>query len=121
MSEPKWTPGPWFVGKPFKDRNNTITPILHRKPPCGSCGTSSGDWLVAWLFKNSLPKEQLGPNARLIIAAPDLYDALDKLAHEAQGFLAMANRESHGNTNIQVLAERIKTAMECCAKARGEA
>lgn len=84
--------GPWTVGKPFKSIRveNTVTPIEYKAEPCGSCGVSSGTWLVAWLFKNALPKGMVKPIAHLIAAAPDLYSALcdgepsvrDKIAEE---------------------------------------
>lgn len=60
-------------------------------------------------------------NAHLIAEAPALYESLSKLANEAKGFLAHADRETHGNTNIQVMRLRIKEAFDALAKARGEA
>lgn len=37
-----------------------------------------------------------------------LRTALNRLANEAAGFLQMADRETHGNTNMRVLEERIQ-------------
>ena len=59
------------------------------------------------------------PNAYLIAAAPALLDALTKLANEAQGFLAMADRDIHGHTNFSVLQERIDRARQAIAQAEG--
>lgn len=42
------------------------------------------------------------------------------LAREAQGFLSMADRQSHGNTNIQVMTIKIKKAFEACSAAPGK-
>lgn len=54
---------------------------------------------------------------RMAASAPELINSLRRIANEAQGFLAMADREAHGNTNIQVLALRIKEAFEAISKA----
>ena len=77
MSEPKFTKGPWRVGKPFHNTTSRqdVTPIYWDTPPCGECGRSDGEWLVAWTFPNSLKKPQYKFNAQLIAAAPDLLAA----------------------------------------------
>lgn len=41
-----------------------------------------------------------------------LLAALRSLANEASGFLAMANAERHGATNIRLLADRINQARD---------
>jgi hypothetical protein len=81
MSEPKFTKGPWRVGKPFHNTTSRqdVTPIYWDTPPCGECGRSDGEWLVAWTFPNSLKKPQYKFNAQLIAAAPDLYEALNEV------------------------------------------
>jgi hypothetical protein len=80
MSEPKFTKGPWRVGKPFfqSTSKQNVTPILWSTPSCGECGKSDGEWLVAWTFPNSLKKPQYKFNAQLIAAAPDLCEAVRK-------------------------------------------
>jgi len=105
--ETKWTPGPWRYDVQDGEVN----------------GRPDASVLVTDLDVSSSvdDDDERDANGRLIAAAPDLYEALRTLAHEAHGFLAMADRETHGNTNIQVLSMRIKEALECCAKARGEA
>jgi hypothetical protein len=58
MSERKWTPGPWFVGKDLSIGPNGqgVSVIV------AACDYDHAD-----------------ANAHLIAAAPDLYDALDNL------------------------------------------
>lgn len=53
----------------------------------------------------------------LISRVKELEDALHKLEREAAGFLSMADKESHGYTNMQVLQHWIDNA---CKTLRGE-
>ena len=64
MSAPKWTPGPWGVGVP---NDKTYADI----------GIHSSEWVIADMCKDvcKLTVNQRA-NARLIAAAPDLYEAL---------------------------------------------
>lgn len=48
-----------------------------------------------------------------------LLAALQSLANEASGFLAMAHRTTHGNTNIAVLQHHIDNARAALAQAEG--
>ena len=80
MSETKHTPGPWKVGNKFNHLNNTVIPIEYHATACNSCGKSDGTYLVAWLFRNALPKAEHLPNAHLIAAAPDLLASLKRCA-----------------------------------------
>jgi|SRR6266571_6408483 len=53
----------------------------------------------------------------LRVERSELLLALRSLANEARGFVAFAEREAHGNTNIAVLRDRINHAETAIAKA----
>lgn len=90
MSEAKqWTPGPWHA----HDRG--IGWEVHNVD-----GRINDEYREC--FREA--------DARLIAAAPALYDVLESLANGASGFLAFADPATHGNTNIAVLRERIEQA-----------
>jgi uncharacterized coiled-coil DUF342 family protein len=57
-----------------------------------------------------------GQLARAEAREKELREALRKLANEASGFMSMAVREVHGNTNIRVLELRITEARELLGK-----
>lgn len=65
MTAPKFTPGPWRVG---------------RKP--GPIVYDEGGAQIANLVVPMLPDEEHRANARLIAAAPDLYAALEAQVEE---------------------------------------
>jgi hypothetical protein len=119
MSEPKFTKGPWRVGKPFHNTpsRQDVTPIYWDTPPCGECGRSYGEWLVAWTFPNSLKKPQYKFNAHLIAAAPDMYVALEQLIDDEP-----CEYDHHGNCQTHNLGNPCGVAMaiKALAKARGE-
>ena len=85
--------------------------------------------VVAWVLESVLgweqkeagtspsPTEAMKADAALIAAAPALLAALKHLAKEAEGFCSMADRETHGNTNIAVLRERIWEAEDAIRRA----
>lgn len=50
-----------------------------------------------------------------------LVAALRSLINEASGFLAMADRDTHGNTNIAVLQHHIDNARAALEQAEGRA
>lgn len=52
--------------------------------------------------------------------APDLREALLKLANEASGFLALSDIERHGMTNSRILRDRIEEARAVIVKAGGK-
>lgn len=79
----KHTSGPWRIGKKFPNnslfpRHKDITPIYWDAPPCDSCGTSSGQYVIAHVFDGALPGQKVTAkaNAQLIAAAPDLAQVL---------------------------------------------
>lgn len=64
----------------------------------------------------------LNKSERLVARSQRLESALRQLASEAHGFLSMADREVHGNTNINVLRLRIDEARAALgAEPTGEA
>ncbi len=67
--------------------------------------------------------EESEANARLIAAAPDLVSALTALSHEMAGTLTafqMAMREAVGNTNYNILVDRVDRANAALSKAGSE-
>ncbi len=103
------TPGPWIVS-PLNGRDVGPVRAFHFE------GTD-----VQQLQSVAIVRERAesDANARLIAAAPELLEAIRKLANEASGFWAMANPDTHGHTNLTVLRERIDNAYAVIAKAEG--
>lgn len=65
--------------------------------------------------------EETDANARLIVAAPDLSDALKRLVSEVRGLLGISEMLRHdvGNTNVHVLEQRVAEAEAAIAKSEG--
>jgi hypothetical protein len=62
-------------------------------------------------------------NARLIAAAPELLEALQKLVNECKGIISLEGPEIRGlisNTNFAVWELRVKEAEAAIAKVKGE-
>lgn len=115
MSETKFTPGPWEVN-----------PKLYTGQDGGKHGyfeiaANRGMFWIARVLGFSAGEdiEQFKANARLIAAAPDMYEALKKLKSEAIGFLEYADQATHGVTNMRVLQHYIDNAITALAKADG--
>lgn len=100
MTEPKFTPGPWkFDGEESAYYDLPTLNILDK----------DGDIVagaVDYIDESSLP------NAHLIAAAPDLYNALENVMHEIQ---FLGDEEHYFGTT-----ERFDAARAALAKARGE-
>ena len=94
MTERKWTPGPWVV---VADDVKEGSPEEGAFVPFGGCGCCGSPWMTADGDKGRA-------EARLIAAAPDLYEALC----EALVYVP----EHHGP-----IMHKINAAL---AKARGE-
>jgi hypothetical protein len=90
---PKHTPGPWNIGgifNPLSDR--PICNVWGPTPP----GKQSGE-IVA--------KDCTLPNARLIAAAPRMYEALETLAR-------LGNEPLYGNSDGNVIARETLFAVD---------
>jgi len=103
MSETKFTPGPWH----WVDHGSFIN--IESKD-CSS---------ITSLFSYATPEIE-EPNAHLIAAAPDLYEALKKAAEVFRAYQSHheANRHTDKAERNKFYAEQIEAAL---AKARGEA
>jgi hypothetical protein len=122
----RFTPGPWRVSAD----DPTLFPsvIFHDRAPgsrpaqvCINEGADSEALRRGEYHGTTM--ETARATAHLIAAAPDLYDALSKLANEVAAICAIAEasiREAAGNTNYSVLWQRQAEATIALAKARGE-
>lgn len=115
MTEPKFTPGPWW---PVYSRHVDIWYVMTGRDDANAC--HYGDRLGATISSgigDHTEKRTSGnerENAHLIAAAPDLYEALK----ESVGFI-----ESIRSTRIEIVADRdriARLARAALAKARGE-
>jgi hypothetical protein len=104
MSEKKWTPGPWEVGPANMVDSNAVTAIAR----CG-CAFRSPQYSGTDF---ATPAHQEA-NARLISAAPDLYDALE----ECKRVLSDLQSTQLEGTRTRDAWEKARAAL---AKARGE-
>lgn len=102
----KFTPGPWAVYGDWGIEDSSGRLIAQYEPLCS--GIDLGN-----------TKESFA-NARLITAAPDLYEALDKLKSSYEA-LAHDYEYAVGAGDIHPLhAEHIQRCAAALAKARGE-
>ena len=102
----KWTPGPWRVAR--NKHNRAVAPwtgAIGIEAPEDEGGMLAIPSIVAWTTRGCP-----SANARLISAAPELYEALDRL-------LIVAYSEAYKSDD-----DRIAEAMAAAAlaKARGE-
>lgn len=104
MSETKWTPGPWswdaapdhnWDVQVWSSPNSRVCFVAHD----GEKGNRTGQ-----------------ANARLISAAPDMYEALDKFVEH---YVGMINSGDCGFWNPED-EDFVKAARAALAKARGE-
>ncbi len=101
MSETKFTPGPWCVGfesemitSEVTERNPGAIAIVASHPPFAFGGAIALTWEI--------------DNARLIAAAPDLYEALEAIMNDVEP------------TEFALASHIRKRAHVALAKARGE-
>lgn len=113
------TSGPWAItDRPDPDRAEPEFFNIES-------GTENDDgWIVARVWADA-PELSLraDANARLIAAAPDLLEALDRLTGEVRACWGMEAdaRAAFGNTNYTVVAERLDAALSAIAKATAPA
>jgi hypothetical protein len=81
VSRPNFTPGPWKVNtSTHHDSGKPWTIWTSRGPGCGAVAH-----LAPWCPPGtSREEEQKIADAHLISAAPDLYDALDRIVHNCR-------------------------------------
>lgn len=107
MSEAMHTPGPWEVVEvwsgPASERGLVYARIQGADGSVGFAG--------AYLSKQGKPDDECRANARLIAAAPELLEALEKLS-------ASANNPGVALAELRFTVKRITKA--AIAKARGQ-
>lgn len=111
MSEPKFTPGPWYIGTPPPNNEQTI-------------GTKDGMMVAVATTGVNMVGATLA-NANLIAAAPELYEALEECAIDLKGWiLGRYPEESLKYPSIKKDFELdisiVDKAFAALAKARGE-
>lgn len=111
MGEAKYTPGPWNVSKHWTNRRGKIKIT----DEAGRIDT------VCWVRAG---RKQSAPNADLIAAAPDLYEALEELAFATKAYRVA--HDTHGGDSIEsgrawdTLRFKESMTLAALAKARGE-
>ena len=103
-SEPKWTPGPW-------DFSMAKMPIDGEYDYCISAVVDGERYVISEAFGRVSEKQRPNAhaNARLIAAAPELYEALERLVADVADYDAW-ERPCHA----------VDTARAALKKARGE-
>ena len=96
---PKFTPGPWAVGEWAV--GNKALDVFSRSADCSIADMASAN-----------SDEELLANARLIAAAPDMYDATVSLWHVLNFFRAVFPEDIHKDlpekiSNVEKLLARI--------------
>ena len=110
-TEVKHTPGPWNVGGHWQDDEDTIY---------------SGTMALARALKSrehvGTPIEQFDANARLIAAAPDLLQELEKLYYQWQilACQCVSEREVNSGHKGCIVEKGYPTVVAAIRKARGE-
>lgn len=117
MSETKWTPGPWKATRSEPAEGYD----------CWWITANLGSNLEKELASVSGGVSTSGPNARLIAAAPELYEALNALvqaddSRETFALFGLADSvDNDGDTyQSEGLATVLRRARSALSKARGE-
>lgn len=106
MSEPKFTPGPWFVTHPWYETERWIDVSF-----AGSITKAGGPPIfIARIMGNEKN------NAALIVAAPALYEALEELVTEYK-----SDTENEYGPGLLDNDEIYQRCLSALALARGEA
>lgn len=111
MSAPAFTPGPWAI-VPYGDERNTNL-VIHSDPQNRVC-------FMATPGQNRAEDEEtIEANARLIAAAPELYEALDG-ALNAGPLYAWVNERDIGREEYDRRVAIVEGAKAALAKATGQ-
>lgn len=101
MTERKWTPGPWYIDGYNETRDGGYVEVKSEKFHWVCSVTDYSDGTAK-------------PNAHLIAAAPDLYEALEVMRHEYRTALRISGVD-------EKTSKTMATANAALAKARGVA
>ena len=113
MSGRAWTPGPWKIGV-SADHTPLVMVDVHP-----SEGSGFGVAHINRLPRMGSVRGDVAANARLIAAAPELFEALNSLAGSVGGLeiAEEAIRAAIGNTNWSVLQTHLDAARAALSKA----
>lgn len=110
-SEPKWTPGPW-------DFSMAKMPIDGEYDYCISAVVDGERYVISEAFGRVSEKQRPNAhaNARLIAAAPELYEALERLLK----WVAPIAGDNHDKDREREEMASVEAACSALRKARGE-
>lgn len=103
-----WTKGPW-----------RLDPEANGAAVIGSRGFLVADCCIFSLRKGAPTDAENRANARLIAAAPDLYEALESMVERHVAHIHVLIEDGHGYRDPEEL-EDVKVARAALSKARGE-
>ena len=101
MSEPKWTPGPWFDGGMDHHGQSIVRQEFIEICTC-------------WHHSVGAIEQEMKANARLIAAAPELYDYLDIMC---SALMEMTDLGGGLSSDVESM---LRHSRELLAKTRGE-
>lgn len=127
ISDRKWTPGPWKIiidddGNPLSGRPSVAA---HEDL---DCGIVHWDGFVQQYWRSARGDREIHANARLIAAAPELYQELISTTASLMAALSLlekgGRRAAASNKMFEQMLEdyrhRVESARNVLAKARGE-
>jgi hypothetical protein len=119
MSEPKWTPGPWESGYGDGITGPRCAPSVHLDRHADIWPVRAGKNVVCWLAASFgfESRDALKRDARLIAAAPELYESLQAI----QAFCDDPDGSDKPEPLAVGLCRLLQPARAALAKARGEA
>jgi hypothetical protein len=126
MSEAKFTPGPWTATDPHKWLANTPRFKCSVRYGTTNLGNSIAEVYLGGPGALSADAESVNANARLIAAAPELYEALRGLMNltdqgrEGGLILSRGDRKPLTNGDQDVIDRAYIAADYAIRKARGE-
>lgn len=125
MAKTKFTPGPWWTDGEYSADECGVS-VIAARADCGPLPGNPTRGMVAFVSE-LLPEnaDRARANAHLIAAAPELYEALERLIKAGtDAFNAMSHYAEVNNTTNAVshnLSGALDFGLFQLAKARGEA